>query len=263
MNDSATIKELLLSILKSAGKPQIFKHFYEICLCFSVATINLSKNQIVRINLQRNMDCSVQDLACDCLWKLFIPKEGRLIEFEKYFQKHFPQGIENVHPDRIKADLAILIKARTQQGLSLIREEWGENYFEIRKAINTETKRANRSYSTHYFKNKKYISNNHGNEIDFNLPQIEKDVLLSDLYLIKMKKYDYAKILRVVFDIINSGTGFCKAIEEKLLLDTLKEFYHNKLNDFLESNLDPELKNVEYTDFGEGHYQDMEWNEND
>ncbi len=251
MINSETTKTVLLSILNLGESSHLFNQFYKICIHLSVATLNLSKNQIVKNELLQRMDCSAQDLACDCIWKLFVLKNGRLVEFEKYFQKYFPIGIETIHPDYLKARLAILIKARTQQGLSFIREEWGENYFSIRKAISTEIRRTNSSYAVHNFNKKKYISLNHRSVIDFNFPQIEKDFLLSELYLIKMIKYDYAKILRSVFEILNSHAEFCKAIEEKLLLNTLKEFYCNKLNDFIELNQDLEYKNVEYITFEE------------
>lgn len=246
MIDSELIKKLLLSILDSGDKSPLFSQFYEICIRFSIATLNLGKNQMIRNDLQRKMDCSAQDLACDCIWKLFIPKQGRLIEFEKYFNKHFPDGIGTIYPDRIKAQLAILIKARTNQGLSLIREEWGDIFFDIRKAVSTEIARRKKIYVKHYVHGVKFISFDHKEQIDFSLPQVEKDYLLGMLFLVKLKKYDYTKVLRTVFEILSTQQEYCKAVEEKLLLDILKEFYYTKASDFIELNNSVENSNVEY-----------------
>ncbi len=246
MIDSETIKKLLFSILDKGDRSPLFNQFYEVCIRFSVATLYLNKNQNTRNDLQRKMDCSVQDLACDCIWKLFIPKQGRLIEFEKYFNKHFPDGIETIHPDNLKAQLAILIKARTNQGLSLIKEEWGDIYFDIRKAVSTEVARRKETYKKHIIHGIKYLSFNHKDQIDFSLPQVEKNYLLSRLFPVKMKKYDYAKVLRIVFEILSSQQEYCKAVEEKLLLDTLKEFYYTKASEFIELNNSVENTNVEY-----------------
>ncbi len=256
MNDGESIKKALLSILDKGDKSPLFNQFYEVCIRFSVATLNLSKNQMVRNDLQRKMDCSVQDLACDCIWKLFIPKQGRLIEFGKYFLKHFPGGIETIHSDHIKAQLAILIKARTNQGLSLIREEWGDIYFDIRKALTTEVARRKDIYKKHFINGIKYISFNHHTNIDFCLPQVEKDYLLSRLFLIKMKKYDYAKVLRKVFEVLDSQQEYCNAVEEKLLLEILKEFYYTKASESIELSNFVEITNVEYNTDEDNFEQD-------
>jgi len=179
MKDSELIKEALISILNKGVKSPLLKQMYEFCLRFSIANLNLYKNQIIRNDLQRKMNCTVQDLACDCIWKLFIPKQGELIEFEKYFYKIFPGGIDKIHSDVIKVQLAILIKARTNQGLSLIREEWGDIYFDIRKAITTEVARRKEIYLKHIAHGNKFISLNHKDQIDFSLPQIEKIIYLT------------------------------------------------------------------------------------
>lgn len=246
MNDGESIKKALLSILDTGVKSPLLNQFYEICIRFSVATLNLNKNQMIRLDLQRKMDCTVRDLACDCIWRLFIPKQGRLIEFEKYFSKHFPCGMEIINPDQIKAQLAILIKARTNQGLSLVREEWGDIYFDLRKAVTTEVARRKELYIKHVVHGVKFISFDHQEYIDFNLPQVEKHYLLNQLFPVKMKKYDYSKVLRTVFEILGSQEEYCKAMEEKLLLDMLKEFYYTKASEYIELNNSIENTNVEY-----------------
>ena len=61
-----------------------------------------------------------------------------------------------------------------------------------------------------------------------------------------MKKYDYSKVLRTVFEILGPQEEYCKAVEEKLLLDTLKEFYYAKASEYIELNNSIENTNVEY-----------------
>jgi len=52
--------------------------------------------------------------------------------------------------------------------------------------------------------------------------------------------------LRIVFEILDSQKEYCKAVEEKLLFDALKEFYYAKASESIELNNYEEYKNVEY-----------------
>jgi hypothetical protein len=205
--------------------------------------LNIRKNQRIRDEILLNLNCTKRDLACECLGELFCTQNDSLIEINNFFQKKFPNGLEGVHVDIIKANIGLLIKSKTNQHLSEIREDLGDPYFKIRKAVSTEIARKNGTYKKIIFNGKKYVAANHNFECNFNLPQIDKDTFLTMFFDIKLKKYDVAKVLREAFILLNSQNEYAKAVEEKLLLDTMKDFYIAKMNDFIFENV--EYNNIE------------------
>ncbi|MHB8579053.1 MAG: hypothetical protein ACYDA4_04225 [Ignavibacteriaceae bacterium] len=240
MNSRDTIKRVLLHVLNSQIDHQESQSFCEICRNFSIATICLNKNRLIKKEILLNLDCTLEELAYDCIADLMERRDGKFIHIINYFNKKFPNGIENVHHDILTAHLATLVKSKTSQQISEIRESLGDHYFKIKKALSTFLTRKCDKYAVLIIDGIKYISLNHLCEYNFNLPQINENELLSKLLFFNFKNYNLATIAPKIFEMLQNQDEYCKAIREKFLLEILKEFYQIKQNDFLR-------KNVEYS----------------
>ncbi len=241
MNDSETIKRVLLNVLNSQINDfDVSQNFSEICRNFSRATLCLKKNGLIKKEILFKLNCTLKELAYDCIADLLERRDGKFIHIINYFNKKFPDGIEQVHPDILTAHLATLVKSKTSQQISEIREILGDHYFKIKKALSTFLKRKGDKYTISIIDGIKYISLNHLPECSFNLPQINNDELLSNILLTNFKNNNLATIAPKIFEMLQNQDEYCKAIQEKFLLEILKEFYQIKQNDYLR-------KNVEYS----------------
>jgi hypothetical protein len=248
MYDCETTKEVLLSIINLGERSPLFDRFYNICLHLSIATINLTKNRIVREEILSRLGYSFSDLARDCIDELFETRDHQFVQLTKYFEKNFPDGIEDVHPNILQAHLGKLIKSKTSQQISELRQNLGDIYFDIRKSVSTDLNRKKKQYKKFTRSGIVYICTDHNIEVDLEKPQIDKSFLLPKLFSIKFRLHNISKVLPEVFEIINSQNEFCKAIKEKHLLEILKDFYMEKIKDSIEANITLNKEFVEYID---------------
>ncbi len=238
MNDSETIKRVLLSVLSAGNNSPMFDQFYNICLNFSITTICVNKNKRLRDELTYKLDCTVKDLACECIADIFEIKEGKFIRFNNYFGKKFPEGIQHIHPDKLKVHLAALIKSKVNQNIYALKEDLGDIYPKVKKSLDTFLSRNKDMYERFMLNGVKFIRFNHSCKIDFSLPQIEKQVLISKMLSLDVKNFFIATLIPEVFKILDCQHEFCKAVNEKLLLELLKEFYLIKINDTVRNNVE-------------------------
>ncbi len=233
MSDSETIKRVLLSVLTTGNNSTMFNQFYKICMNFSAASLCVARNKRQREELTSRLDCSVMDLASECIADLFEIVDDKFIRINNYFDKKFPDGIQQTHQDIIKVHLAVLIKSKTNQSLSELKEDLGDIYPKIKKSLDTFLSRKKDEYRKFIKEGVKYISYDHLCVIDFSLPQIEKRFLVSKMLRLRLKNCFVATVMPEVFRIISKQDEYCKAIKEKLLLEALKEYYEIKMNDSL------------------------------
>ena len=238
MSNDDSIKNALFSILKHGSNSPFFNSFYNICLNFSIASLCTSRNSIIKNEIIRKLGCSIADLACDCIADLFETRDEKLNHINNCFDKKFPAGIEHVHPDILTVHLAALVKSKTNQQISEIREKLGDHYYKIKKALSTFLKRKSDLYTVLFSDGIKYISFNHVSKANFTLPQINYNEMLSKILLTKFKNNNLATVLPKIFEILQNQDEYCKAIREKHLLELLKEFYQIKQNDFIRENVE-------------------------
>lgn len=258
IKDAEFIKQILIAIISGDISPLKVKQLHSICLVFSISSLSVKKYHFIVEEVQINMGCTLRDLACNCIDELFRTENGRLIEIERYFLKKFPDGLERIQAEIIKANLGLLVKSKTNQQLSEIREKSGDLYFKIRKAVSTEIARRTKTYVQKRINGKKIITMYNSHDNNSILPEVDKYILLEWLFDIKLKKYDVAKVLREVFTILNSQDRFAKYIEETLLLSTLKEFYIakmiNSIGEYVEYKYN--IEDVEDTNKSEEWYNE-------
>ncbi len=258
--DGQKIKECLISVISTGERSPKLKQFHELCKQFSKACLCLNNNRMIRDELLKKMDYSLDDLAYDCIDELFRTENNKFIELENYFNKKISGNIEEVHPDKISALFGALIKSKTNQQLSELREKFGDIYFKIRKAISTEIKRKNKVYVEIYSEGKKFIGLNHNTDLCMHLPDISKNWLLPKMFEIKLKKYEVTKMLFETLQIINSQNEYSKRIEDKMLFEILKDFYNSKINDVIEKNVEYKVDIEEMFDSSENESEYYERN---
>ncbi len=239
MTDSENIKKALLDILDKGERSVLFNIFYKACLKFSIATLLLEKNRNIKNEAVAKLGCSLKDLACDCISDLFERKDEKFIHIENYFYKKSKDELSGIHPDIIKVNLAMLIKAKTNQQLSELREAYGEIYFKIKKSASIYLERQKSFIKQIYFKNIKFLYTCSNNELVIEQTTMKVELLLGKLYEMRFNKYQIPEIIRAIFVILNNQNEYCKAISINTILNTLKIFYINRMND-------REIENVEY-----------------
>jgi hypothetical protein len=245
MENSEIIKTTLSSVIELGKKSPLFNQFYEICLSFSKATINLNKNRQIKNEVLSKLGYSLMDMTCDCIADLFELRSGKFVHINNYFNRKFPAGIAKIHPDIVLTHLAVLIKSKTNQQISELRENLGEIYFKIKKSLATDLNRKKNIYKKFTVNGIPYIRLNHSDDYDSNLPQADIEYLTSELMEREFKNFNLSTILPGVFEILNSQDEFSKAISEKLLLEILKKYYTLKINGSVAGN-------VEYIPLEEG-----------
>ncbi len=225
MSDSETVKRLLLSVLDLGDRSPLFSQFFGVCCDMSLASLSISRNKMFRNELVEKLGCSPRDLACDCIADLFENRQGRFIRIDNFFQRKFPGGVEDVHPDMLLVNLAVLIKSRVNQQISELRQNTGEIYFSIKKALMTDLNRRKNIYRRFTYKGAKFIRLGNASSVDMELPQIDIECLVSELMAKHLNNRGVAAILPCAFEILAEQNSYCEAIEEKLLLNALKIYY--------------------------------------
>jgi hypothetical protein len=232
------MKELIKSILSLGCTSPRFKEFYSICVRLSMSYLSISKNRFISIELQRKLDISLTQLARDCIADLFEIKDSCYIHINNYFYKKLG-NVEQKHDDEIKVHLAILIKSKTNQQLTELREYFGEIYFKIKKAVSTDLTRKNDFYKEVSLDGNRFLYICKKEELDFNLPQVEDKIIMEKLYEMHLTNYQVPKVMKAVLEIVEKQEGYLRAIRYKSLLLILKSFYLSRMNDH-------QIENVEY-----------------
>jgi len=189
-------------------------------------------------------------MARDFIDYLFETKDGLFVQLIKYFNKKLPGGILSEHPDILGTHLAVLIKSKTNQQLSELRENLGEIYFRIKKSLSTDLSRKRDIYNKFVVKGIQYIKLNHNSTVNLELPQVDKTYLISKLLKKEFKNYNVSQILAGVLEILYSQQEFCKAIKEKHLLIILREYYTLNMKAEIENN----VEYIEYEEENESFY---------
>jgi hypothetical protein len=251
------IKNVLLSVLSEGEKSHLVNELYRICVNFAIASLSAGKNRFFQYEIIQRAGGSLRDLATDCIADLFENRGGKYFHLNKYFDKYFPSGIDGVHPDKITASLATLIKSATSQRISELRQNFDEIFFDIKKSLETYIKRNSHLYEKYSINGNMYLQTKNSHKPDFTLPAIDKDLLVSKILELKLSKHNIAVLIPHVFLIMDAEEDICKTIKENYLIECLKDYYIIKINNSLENLICPYDVNVEYIDSSE-NLEDIE-----
>jgi hypothetical protein len=236
------MKNIVKSIMHTGKDSPHLKHFIDTCINLSISAIYRSK---YKDYILHKLGISIKDLASDLVADLFKSTEGKYL----YINNHFDDIIDKIDdtPEEIiKAKLSTLIISRTNQGITEMREEFGEIYFRVKRAVYLHISRHKEEFKKIIYKGNTYIFNCPEGKINLDLEQIPLRTMLDFMYASNHKKYSVTTITDKIFGILNNQADYCKAIHDVLLYQIISEFFNLRMKDFISV---PE--NVHYYNFEE------------
>ncbi len=169
------------------------------------------------------------DLARDCIDPLFETSNGHFVQIESYFHRKTGDSISDLHEDIVKTMLAVLVVAKTNQELSHLREDFGEIYFKVRKALSVFISRSASEFPQIFFEGEKYIiSGNKSAALTVSLID-PGDEIFRELHKVKYNTRRIPEIVRMIFTIASGQYGANIRIRYDDLLCIVNDFYKNRL----------------------------------
>jgi hypothetical protein len=230
-NNKINLKSLLNSVLVEGKSSPLLEEFINYCIKISLSYF---RNSHFRKFIIEKTGLNEKDLAVDFIAELFKEKDGYYFQFNNFFTP-FRENIENTDDDIIKSKLISLVCSSTNQRITELREDLGENYFKIKKAFDLAIKRNDSEFIKCIYRNQIFIHNSYTGEINFDESLIPKDILLFELHGSEFKSRSIPEVIRAALKITEKQNEYCKAIEFTYLMQTISEFYKNRLTDFLEN----------------------------
>ncbi len=221
------MKEILLSILISGEKSPHVRRFFEICGNMSAAHLSTYSNILTRNELLNKLSLSLKDLSGDCIADLFETVNGKFIHFSNYFEKVYGR-LEFMHDEEILAYLANLIKSKTNQHIAVIKENFGDIFWKVRKAVRIYIQRNPDKYRFTKLNNEKYISLNCNKDIDLTIPVYPQEELITQVCFREFKYYYTSEVVENIFHVLDNQNDYSKALKEDELFTIVKKFYEKR-----------------------------------
>ncbi|MCX7833501.1 MAG: hypothetical protein N2490_04750 [Ignavibacteria bacterium] len=229
------MKDVIISVIKEGERSHKLSELIDFCQKIAVTTINVSK---YRNFIIEKSGLSINDLAIDVIADLFACEKGKY----KFIDSCLKRIIDSKSEDEILAKLYALVIARTNQRIVELREECGELYFKIKKAVKLFLNRCN-DYKKVFYKSTCYIYSCELSKLNPRLKEIPIEELLQLLFSLKFEKLSVASITSKALEIVNSQKKYLRAISEFNLYFVISEFYKCRLRDHLK-----DMENVHYID---------------
>ena len=96
IKNNEPVKNILLPVLSDGENSTMVNRLSQICINLAIATLCSGKNRFFQYELIPRVGGSLKDLAIDCIADLFENRGGKYIHLNKYFNKYFPGGFDNV-----------------------------------------------------------------------------------------------------------------------------------------------------------------------
>lgn len=235
------INDIIKSVISKGSNSHHLNDFIKMCLNLSLATL---RRNIYRESVLSKTGLSERDFAFDAIADIFKNTDGKY----KYLENHFSDvmsSIDNLPPEVIQAKLNALIVSRTNQRITEIREEFGEIYFRVKRAIHLHISRHKNIKSTH-FCGVQYFYICDDDELNEEHNEITQELILDKLNSVYHKKLSVSTIVDFVINFVNSQNEILRAISDNLLCQSVTEFYNLRKKDYL-----IELENVHYINYEE------------
>jgi hypothetical protein len=223
------MKDIVISIITYGKNSPLLNDFINICVNLSLTTINLSKYKDYILS---KTGLTARDLAFDAVADLFKDTE----EHYQYINCQFENLISNLEdtPEEIfKARMSALIISRTKQRITEIREEFGEIYFKIKRAVYLHIKRHNNIFKSFIYNECTYIYTCPEKELNLNKQEITDELIIDILNSTNHSKYSVTKIINFIFENLNRRNDYIKAVIDTKLYNITAEFYKLRMSDFI------------------------------
>jgi len=228
------IKEALVSILSYGKNSPLLNKFIRICCWLGLPVLRKSIYMEHLINMSGLCD---KDMMTDIIGELFECVEGKFIRIENFIKRsasvnyHTPLPTEEIHEDILSAMLITLVSSRVKQGISDLRNEYGEIYFSIKKAMDICLERNDDFFKEINFMDDRIIFTCIPDALNFELPFMPNELVLEIMFYKNLKNNFVTEAVRNIFVHLNKENEHLKAIKYKELLNVLTEFYKKRLKD--------------------------------
>jgi len=236
------MKDALLSVIVEGRNSPHKNDFIETCKKLAVKAFNSS---FLRESILNNSGLSPEDVAVDIIADLFAEENGRYPSFNNYFGDTAGK-ISVCSEDELFAKLNALIISRANQRLTDIKDENGEIFYKVRKAVRIYFQRHKDDFHFIIYDKEKYFFNCKKELLDFDMPEFDENVLKNQLLTFNYKNYRIPEFINSLFLILNEQDIFLKTKNETSICKIITGFYKERLENYVKEN-----KNVSYTEYDE------------
>ncbi len=236
------MKDVLISVIVDGKNSPHRNLFIETCLKLAVKAFNSS---ILRESALNESGLSPADIAYDIIADLFAEENGKYASLNIYFG-NTAEKINACPEDELNARLSALIISRTNQRLTDIKDENGEIFYKVRKAVRVFFQRNSSEYNFIIYDKEKYLFACGKSKLDFKLPEFEETVLINQLLTFDYRNYRVPEFIKNLFVILNTQDIFLKSISETKICNIITRLYKERLDNYVKEN-----KNVSYINYDE------------
>jgi len=216
---------MLNSIITEGRFSCFLKEFILLCLKYALAALNRNYSKEAVLNLT---GLSPNDIAYDIIADLFEQDEnGKFPVLVKYYKNS--DNLSELTEDEIKAKMYALIISRTNQRLSEMKEECGEIFFKVRKAVRIYIQRNNEKYKCIIYNETEYVYTCDRKTMNMDKQIMPCELLLNSIYAFDYRNYQIPVILESLFAVLNRQAEFAKTTEKNTLFKVITDFYKQRL----------------------------------
>jgi hypothetical protein len=234
MND---FKIILKSVLDK-GKYSLFvNELFDTCVRISYAAFSKSKYKefvLYKTGLTQ------EDFAIDAVSDIFKETKGKYLYFNNYFENQNIDWI-NINDDFLNSKLRVLIVSATNQKIVETREEYGEIYFKVKRAVLIYVNRKKDIYKKFIYNEAELIYSCEEKDLNPEKEGIPTERLTEILFNYDLSKGMISKMVDIIFTYINNKAQYFKAIPFLTIVLAIVEFLKAKKKNYLD-----DLKNVHY-----------------
>jgi hypothetical protein len=234
MND---FKIIIKSVLDKGKSSPSLNDLIRTCINISIASLYKSRYKDFVLK-KTGLGC--EDFAIDAISEIFREVNGKYPYLNNYFEN---QNIDwkIANEDILNSKLCVLIVSATNQKIVETREEYGEIYFKVKRAVFVYLNRKKDIYKKIICNEKELIYSCNDKCLNPEKEEISTDKLIDILFKNNLSIGMISRIVDNIFIYINSEPQYFKAIPFLTLVSAIVEFLKHKMNNYLD-----DLKNVHY-----------------
>jgi len=223
----AEINLVLDSVLKQGKRSRHLTRFIKMCQKISIINLINSK---YRDFLLKKTGCRLEDIALDLIADLFEEREGKFYQLNLYFTDIL-DTVKKIPEDVLHSKLVTLVRSGANQKISDIRQDFGECYFRVKKAVNICLTRKAQKFKKKVVNDSTYIYHSEEKDPDLSKLEYPQEQLLPELFKCKFKTYQVPEVMNNIYSIVNEQDEYSKALELNTLTNCVVGFYKRRLDD--------------------------------
>jgi hypothetical protein len=206
-------------------------------MCISKITLLNSK---YRDLLLKKTGCTVDDLALDLIADLFESRRGKYYYLNRYFED-INKNVMKLPKQVIASRLFSIISSAVNQRISDIRQEFGENYFKIKKAVDICLIRKPDSFKKKIIKENIYVYNCSSRSINLKFEQMPREYIIPELFKFEFRTHQVPEVMKNIYNVVNQQNEYSRALELTSLINCVVDFYRSRIEGHLNNGYAPAL----------------------